>query len=219
MLPIKLLKDLDAVIEPKMKKLYLRSAGVGTELDELPSEHQTTSMMHFGKDGWQIPQDIEKKFLNECDGNPFLHDADSQAVGYQPSDPRFDIHSLLERSDEYVTQADLEDLLTLPETTISMHTVDSSFLSDSAGADSSVAEVPHLDNPFTRSRTPKAPAPKRFGPRMYGRRESDVGYGCTIALGEHCLHLLEPMMDLLSLSSQDPVRLRLSFAMVRSLER
>ena len=54
LLPIKLLKALDAVHESKYKKLIFREAGVIADLEELdPSEHQTLSMMDFDEEGKQ----------------------------------------------------------------------------------------------------------------------------------------------------------------------
>ena len=52
-LPIKFLKEHDTVIEPKQKRLTLRSKGVYTELVEFDSAHQTTSLMNFAADGWK----------------------------------------------------------------------------------------------------------------------------------------------------------------------
>jgi hypothetical protein len=94
LMPIKLLKDLDAIIEPKTKKMTFRSAGVFTNLEDLPSEHQTASLMHFGPDGWCIPKDIEDKAICECKGNPFVFDPEEPEVGHQPDDSRFNINKL-----------------------------------------------------------------------------------------------------------------------------
>jgi len=102
LLPIKILKLLDAVLEPAQKRMTLRTAGLCTQLEELqPSEHQTTSMLNFSSDGWSIPPSHEHQLT-------FDHfDVHGKSVSFIPVDPRLHIPSLLPRRDEFVSEIDL----------------------------------------------------------------------------------------------------------------
>ncbi len=62
LLPIRILKDLDAVHEPKHCKLTLRMPGVTTILDELDTGHQTTLMTRFDHEGWSFPEVHRDKY-------------------------------------------------------------------------------------------------------------------------------------------------------------
>ena len=71
LIPITLLKELDAVIEPKEKRLTLRLKGSVTELEELESGHQTMLMMDFDTDdGGLLPESVESEFLTPSGVNP-----------------------------------------------------------------------------------------------------------------------------------------------------
>ena len=59
LIPIKLLKHLDSVIETKAGLITLRIAedSFTVKMVDLTSDHQTMSMMHFSDDGWALPVD------------------------------------------------------------------------------------------------------------------------------------------------------------------
>ena len=90
LIPNKLLKVLDAVIEPKHCKMTLREANLEVELEELPSEPHTTSLMTFDPEGWSLPDDL----MNEYDNDVFRWSSGSekQYLG----DPRLCVDTLVE---------------------------------------------------------------------------------------------------------------------------
>ncbi len=111
LLPIKLLKALDAVIETRTRKLTLRCAKVSTILEEvLPSEHQTTSVMAFDKPGWDLREDVRQEVVGASPINPFVFDPDSRSIGFEPSDSRLCVRKLVQRSRDFIDDEALEDL-------------------------------------------------------------------------------------------------------------
>jgi len=110
LLPIKLLKALDAVVEPAKKRMTLREANAWTELEELPSGHQTTSLMHFDDGEWQLPASLEKDWLNSSSEDPFDFDGPRDKAAFIPDDSRLDVHQLVEKWEEFVALDELEKL-------------------------------------------------------------------------------------------------------------
>ena len=73
LIPITLLKELDAVIEPRERRLTLRFSGSVTKLEELESGHQTMLLMDFEADnGWSLPEEIESDYFTPSGINPFV---------------------------------------------------------------------------------------------------------------------------------------------------
>ena len=94
LLPISWQKDADAAIEPKQRRMTLRAHGNAVaKLHDLPTEHQTTSVLEFGEDGWCLPPEHLTYYKNKYGGNPFIK---GSKFGYQPEDSRLDVDRILE---------------------------------------------------------------------------------------------------------------------------
>ena len=106
LISIKLLKLLDAVHEPKCKKLTLRDAGVTVLLEELPSEHQTMSLMQFAPDGWSLSEELTQEY----GADPFVIDSDLLPNAIVPTDQRLSVPHLVARYSEFIDSDVLESL-------------------------------------------------------------------------------------------------------------
>ena len=95
LLPISLLKILDAVIEPARNRMTLRDRGVSATLTELPSGHQTASMMHFDpSDGWNLPREEQVEWMTPSGKNPFLLETVEQHESSVAVESRLDVDAL-----------------------------------------------------------------------------------------------------------------------------
>ena len=116
LLPIKLLKALDAVHESKYARLTLREANVTVQLASLePSEHQTCSMMLFSPEGWELPEHLQGDFPRVQGSNPFVFDPLQEKNDHAPMDSRLNISELVNRSGDFVEDKVLESLRYAPE--------------------------------------------------------------------------------------------------------
>ena len=77
LIPINLLKKLDAVIRPKHEIMTLADAGVTTKLVSIErKQHQTTSLMNFSAEGWAMPEEVIEACFRQFGGNPFISRTD-----------------------------------------------------------------------------------------------------------------------------------------------
>ena len=67
LLPVKLLRELRAVIDFSKDQLILKKFGAESMLSTLPSGHVAVSITDFGKGGWQLPVEAKAKGLIESD--------------------------------------------------------------------------------------------------------------------------------------------------------
>ena len=67
LLPVRLLRELRAVIDFSKDQLILKKFGAESMLSTLPSGHVAVSIVEFGKDGWQLPIEAKAKGLIEND--------------------------------------------------------------------------------------------------------------------------------------------------------
>eukprot|EP00435_Cladocopium_sp_Y103_P064383 s1441_g26.t1 len=67
LLPIKLLKDLKAVIDLEESSLHFKALGHSVELHTMPSGHVAIDVLQFGPDGFVFPQDAVGAAYRECD--------------------------------------------------------------------------------------------------------------------------------------------------------
>ena len=101
LLPNVYFKQTDAIIEPRQRVMTLRGCGgAKANLIDLPSEHQTTSIMDFGGEPWEMPKECLKKYVKEYGENPFIF---GTRKGYQPSDSRLDVAALAAVSYTHLT--------------------------------------------------------------------------------------------------------------------
>ena len=63
LLPVRLLKELRAVIDFSSDQLFLKKFGAGSMLSTLPSGHVAVSIVDFGRYGWQLPVEAKAKGL------------------------------------------------------------------------------------------------------------------------------------------------------------
>ena len=107
LVPIKLLKMLDAVHEPKHLKLTLREANKVAHLEELlPSEHQTMSLMDMDADGWHIREDVLAELEAQGNGDIFCFKENNNPYG----DERLNPSRLVERCRDFMDDEALQTL-------------------------------------------------------------------------------------------------------------
>ena len=92
LLPISWQKEADAMIEPRQKRMTLREyGGAVASLEDLPSEHQTTSAVNFGPDGWYLASDLESHYKKTYGGNPFIL---GSKLGFRPENSDLDLERI-----------------------------------------------------------------------------------------------------------------------------
>ena len=72
LVPMKLLEAVDSLLKPKPELLSLRLAEVTTKMVTLPTGHQTASLMCFGRNGWELPEERVAVHARKHGGNRFV---------------------------------------------------------------------------------------------------------------------------------------------------
>ena len=107
LLPNKLFKALDAVIEPKHSRMTLRDYNAAAYVEELSSEHHTTPLVAFDDHGWELPEDVLAEYGDE---NPFRWHPKSNASAHQAQDERLRVEFIVDKAETYVSKPDLQKL-------------------------------------------------------------------------------------------------------------
>ena len=111
LLLICLLKQLDAVIETARLRMTLRNRGVATRLTELPSGHQSASLMQFDTDeGLTLPPEELVVWATPSGMNPFSLYTEELHESSEPVESRLDVITLMERWQDFTTEAELEQI-------------------------------------------------------------------------------------------------------------
>ena len=108
LIPITLLKRLDAVHDIGRKRLLLRKAKTSTICEEVDSGHQSVSMMNFGKRGFKL------KITDLKPGQESPFKAGATHLG-APQDPRLDPQSLISRAEEFVSKEEMAAITNFPK--------------------------------------------------------------------------------------------------------
>ena len=67
LLPIKLLRSLQATIELSTNLLHLTRLGRSVALQTLPSGHVAIDILDYGKDGFSLPEEAKEAGYSDCD--------------------------------------------------------------------------------------------------------------------------------------------------------